>query len=128
MVEGLHPRLVGEGQLAVARSEQHRGPVVVAVPGELGGQAGLAGAGLASDQDDAPATGCHLRPARLEDAPLLGATDEPDPGGDGERGRKGDRGEGVARRAFLGRRIPADGEDLDRFRECPSAHADPRGS
>ena len=52
MIERLHPRLVRQGQLGVARAEQHRRPSVVAMAGELGGQPGLAGARLTADQHD----------------------------------------------------------------------------
>ena len=51
---------------------QHDGALGVAPPGELVGQAGLAGARLAGDEDDMAASGHRPGPRPFEHAPGFG--------------------------------------------------------
>ena len=76
VVERLGERLVGNGLLLRARAEQDRPAFRVDVPGELGEQPCLAGAGLARNEDDLPGTRGGRRPGVLQRAPRLVAPDE----------------------------------------------------
>ena len=50
MIESVNPWLVRKGELRIARAEQNDRARLVALPGEIGGQPGLAGTCLTADQ------------------------------------------------------------------------------
>jgi hypothetical protein len=111
VVEDVHPRLVGHGELGVTAAVQHGPAVLVAAAGELGGQAGLAGPRLTADEHDAPVALLDHRPPGVGQGRRLGlAPDHPDTGGRGEGGGQRHHRGPVA----LGRRrLPGDDEGLD---------------
>ena len=52
LLDDLHPRLVGDGEVVVAAAEEHGGTAPVDEAGELGRQPRLARSGLTPDEDD----------------------------------------------------------------------------
>ncbi len=114
MIEGVNPRLIRKGELGVARAEQDDRPHVVAAPGEIGGQTGLAGPGLTADQHHLATARTDPVPCLLQHGPFGIATDQRLPYGRGDPRRQRhvrlvNRGTGVG--DCLGGQ-PIDGEDL----------------
>ena len=110
----LDERLVRDAELVVAAAEQHRRALGVREAGDLGGEAGLADAGLAGEQRER-AVAVRRRRATSRDEHLeLGLpTDERDPGADGERRR-----EGRAVPEVAGGRLPLDAQRGHRVGEA----------
>ena len=88
----LDHRLVGRDRLLVEAPVEHQRAVVARAAAQLGGQAGLADAGVPGQQDELADAGHRLVPVLLEHAELARASDERLAAeGGGERRRPGDR-------------------------------------
>ena len=93
MAQRLHERLIGHPEVLVAAAGQHRRPLVVRSPGQLGGQAGLPDAGLPGQEGDPPFTGRRLLSELAQPVELAVPPDE-DLSDVGEEGRQRHRGNG----------------------------------
>ena len=76
MVERDDERLIGHGQLGVARAVRHGRTLPAGPPGEFDGQAGLARTGFAPDQHRLGGSGTRRGPGLEQGRPLATATDE----------------------------------------------------
>ena len=107
MAQRLDERLVGNGNVLVARAEQHHAAVTVGVEGDLGGQSGLAHPGLTRQQNHPKCPLLGLLPGRLQCLPFPSPADEGQRPVHGKPGRK--------RWGSVGQGIPADLEDRHRL-------------
>ena len=119
----LHHRLVGRDRLLVEAPVEHQRAVVARAAAQLGGQAGLADAGVAGQQDELARAGDRLVPVLLEHVELPRAADErvaAERGG--QRRRPGDGRDLVGGAA---RRRRAAGASPRRSRSCTAIAAAP---
>ena len=108
LAQRLHERLVRHAEVLVAAAGQHRGSLVVHLPGQLGGQPGLPDAGLPGQEGDPGFTGPRLLPQLGEPVELAVPADE-DLSNVGEEGRERHRG--------LGGGLPVDLDCRERTRK-----------
>ena len=115
VVERDDERLVGHGQLGVARAVRHGRPPTTSPPGELDGEPGLARTGFTTDQHRLARSGAHRRPGLEQCLPLTPATDEGSAALHCQRRRQRD-GERPVRKGQLDR-APLDLVRVDRLGE-----------
>ena len=108
-------RLVGHRRLVGAHAVEDGVPAPVHAPGELGGESGLAGPGLARHEHDLPRPRARLRPRRFERGPGLQSRYERERLDHGEHRRQGNRP------------VALGGEDLDTLDDAQKAAVERAG-